>query len=122
MYEGSGIFIDRRRGPDKLVKSIKWIVSCAWILIITVIVLASMAKPQTETFFDRLLAVKLHDSWDLDLIRYSFYLTIALFLLCIIGLIVNAARHRRRSDRFNGSLILLSIVSVAGIMLYLFYF
>jgi hypothetical protein len=112
------MFVERRQGPDLLVRWVKWTGYCAWILALIIIGITTYAKPQIETFFDRLLEVKLRKTWDMELMQYAFYLMVATFILCSIALVVNFRRKRRKSDRFNKSILFLGIVSLFGAILY----
>ncbi|MCX8128795.1 MAG: hypothetical protein N3I35_01695 [Clostridia bacterium] len=113
------IFVERRKGPDMLTKWVKWTGIIGWFIIISVVFIISEAKPRVENFFDRLFNVKLRKTWDEDLLRYSFILMILLFLLCTIAMIFNILRHRRKTDRFNKSIILLGLASLLGSIIYL---
>jgi len=122
MSDEWGRYTDKRHGPDVWVKAINWFAILAWGLLITLSTLIWQAKPQVETFFDRLLNVKLRKTWDFELAGYAFYLMILLLCLCAIGLFINVRRHHRKDDRFSTSLVLLGGLSAAGILFYLIYF
>lgn len=83
-------FQDRRRGPDILVKWVKWASLISWLIVSIVLFIIDRARPPVETFFERVLNIKLRTTWDEDLLKYSFYLLIALFIFCAISLIFNA--------------------------------
>jgi formate hydrogenlyase subunit 3/multisubunit Na+/H+ antiporter MnhD subunit len=119
MSENKRVFVERRRGPDKLTKWIKWTSIIGWLLIICVIFIISEAKPRVENFFDKLFHVHLRKTWDEDLLRYSFFLMVILFFLCAFAFIFNLMRHKRKTDRFNKSIIILGIVSFVGSLIYL---
>lgn len=108
---------NKRRGPDIWVKLIRWFGVSAWVLMVVVVILMDKARPQLATFFDRILNLDLRTTWDLKLLRSALLLMIVLFYLCVIGLVINAKRHRRKSDRYNRSLIGIGILAALGIVL-----
>lgn len=122
MSNDSRAFGERRKGPDFWTKFINWIGYLAWFIEIAIIMLADRAKPPVETFFDRYFSIKLRSGWDTDVMTSAFYLMIVLFIICIITLYINSKRHRRKTDRYNHSVIILSILSFAGIIVCLFAF
>ena len=111
-------YIEKRRKPDLLTKWVQWSALTGWIIIFATYAIAFTAKPPVESFVDRFLNVKLRDTWDTDLLSYSFYLMILLLILCIIAFIFNMMRRKRKTDRFNISIILLGIASIIGIIIY----
>ena len=118
MYNGR-VYKDRRKGPDFCVKWIKWAGYFLWIIAVTVILMADKARPPIETFFDRLFKIHLRKTWNTELMKYAFYLLILLFLTCIFTIIINSRRHRRKTDRYNPSVIVLSILSLIGMIIYI---
>jgi len=122
MEEKSKNFVERRKGPDLLLKLINVIVFFSWLLIIAILTITAKAGPESATFFDRLLQVDIRNTWDAGLAQYMFYLMLVLLLLCVLGIAFNAARHRRRSDRYRISLFIMGGASVIGIIVYLISF
>jgi hypothetical protein len=113
---------DRRRGPDMLTKWVKYSGIISWILIAMVLFITFVAKPDFESYIDDAFHIKLQKAWDTSLMQYVFILLVVLFLFCMISIIINLLRSRRRSDRFNMTLILNAAASFAGIALYFIYF
>jgi len=114
--------VDRRRGPDILVKWVRWTGLFAWIIVIIIYVLITSAKPDVENFVDKFLNVQLRKTWDITLMHYAFGLMVALFILCLCTLFINAKRQRRKEDKYSFSIILLGVSSVIGIVYYLIKF
>ncbi|HEX3028042.1 MAG TPA: hypothetical protein VHT34_01765 [Clostridia bacterium] len=110
--------VERRKGPDLLVKWIRWTVISGWLLIIAALLVIAEAKPEEKNFFDRLFENQVRESWDSNLLFGAFILLIILYLLCIIGFIFNLRRSKRKSDRISISIILLGLGSFAGIITY----
>jgi hypothetical protein len=109
---------DRRRGPDLWVKLVHWLGITAWGIMFFIIFITDRARPPMETFFDRLFKVQVRQTWDLDLLQYALYLMITLCVLCIAGLLINTKRRRRKTDRYNISLILMMGLGIFSIIMY----
>jgi len=112
-------FLERRRGPDAVVKAVWWIVGISWVLIITSILFIDQAKPGSETFFDRILGVSVRNYWEKDLLRYAFYVFLVNLAVCIIGFVLNAMRQKRKTDKISKSIIVLAFATLSGIIWYL---
>lgn len=123
-----GKIMDRRSGPDSILKlsgSIEMlskalvisIVIFLWILISSIYLVSYAAKFFTDQSYFQLPA-------DLDKIflGYSIYLLIFIFLLCAIALVLESMRHHRKTDKYNKSLVFFCILSFLGIVFHLFYF
>ncbi|MFT9493470.1 hypothetical protein [Anaerosolibacter sp.] len=109
---------DRRKGPDLWVKLINWLGITAWGIMFFILYITDRARPPMETFFDRLFKVQVRQTWNLDLLQYALYLMITLCVLCVAGLLINVKRHRRKTDRYNISLILMMGLGVFSIIMY----
>lgn len=114
--------LDRRKGPDALVKWAKWSGIISWILVSTALFITLIAKPRFESYMDKSLHVKLQDSWNTDLLQYVFLVLILLFFFCMLSIVINLMRFKRKSDRFNKTLIINAAAAFIGILLYLFLF
>lgn len=111
----------RRRKPDIWVKSINWFAIISCILAVVALWFADKAKPRVVTYIDRSIGLQLHQAWNVAMVRYAFYLMVATFCLCVIGLVINSRRHGRKEDRYNIILLLVSGLSSAGILIYIIY-
>ncbi|MBB6214355.1 formate hydrogenlyase subunit 3/multisubunit Na+/H+ antiporter MnhD subunit [Anaerosolibacter carboniphilus] len=112
------VYYDRRKGPDLWVRLVNWLGLLAWGIMFFIIAITDRAKPPMETFFDRLFKVKVRQTWDIGLLQYAFYLMIALCVLCVIGLLINSRRHRRKTDKYNISLLLMMGLGIFSIIMY----
>jgi hypothetical protein len=112
-------FTERRRGPDAVIKAVWWTVGISWLLFIAALVFIDTAKPETETFFDRMFDVSIRDYWNENMLLYAFFVMVLDLAVCIIGLIFNLARHKRKTDRISKSILILGILSLSGILWYL---
>ena len=110
---------ERRRGPDLWFKAIRWFAVSGWLLMFVALIIIGVAKPQTETFFDRSFDVDVRAAWNENLLQNIFYIMILGFVISLIGLMINKRRARRKDDELRISLVALGIISIAGIIAYL---
>ena len=91
-------------------------------MFIALVVLAK-AKPESSLIDEHFLAqfgyeVTLRRAWDMNLARYIYYLMMMGLSLSIIGLPLHMRRARREDDGYGLYLVLLGIISLAGIIIY----
>ncbi|KAA3615284.1 MAG: hypothetical protein DWQ05_14575 [Calditrichaeota bacterium] len=111
---------DRRRGPDKLIKSLRWLAITGWINFAISLILYDEAKPDFETFFDRLFHVQMRYHWNETLAFLSFVWFVLCLVLSVVGIFINKKRHRRRNDEYRLNLIVLGLISLVGAVSYIF--
>jgi hypothetical protein len=108
---------DRRKGPDVLLKTISIITGITWFFILLFYIIISYARPQIETrFFNSLFKVPIENNWDKSLLPVAIIILALLVIICFIGIVVNFFRHKRRTDRFNKSLIFFGLGSLMGLI------
>lgn len=113
------IFTERRKGPDAVVKAVWWAAGISWILIITALIITGEAQPRHANFIDRLYNVTVRSNWDRNLLSYVFYILLINLATCISGFILNMLRHRRRTDKFSKSILILGLITLSGIIWYM---
>lgn len=113
------VFVDRRKGPDFWVKWVRRVGIIVWIIVIAIIFIIDKAKPPLESFLDRMFNIQLRKTWDDSLMFYAFCLLLFLFLLCAFTMVINIYRHRRKTDRFNPTVIFFGITSMIGIIIFM---
>ncbi len=106
---------NRRRGPDFVIKCINFTALVCWILIFFIFVMVSMSKPPAGSYMGKSLG----KNWDMEVLQYGFYLMFPLMIMGVVGLIINATRHQRKTDTFNKSLIISLVLSIFGIIIYI---
>ena len=111
--------IERRRRKDWVSKSIGIISGIGWVLSIVSLLLLETASPDKSNFFSRFLGAPVRGSWNSTVLMISFVSLVTVFAACALGMVFNILRHRRKSDRFNRSIIILGIASIIGIALFL---
>ncbi|SMP41405.1 hypothetical protein [Anoxynatronum buryatiense] len=113
---------ERRKGPDIWLRSIQWIGMISWGLMLPLLFLIDRAKPEFETFFDKMFDIQVRSTWDQDVFRWAFYLMVGLLVLSAGGLAINKSRKRRREDYYRINLVIIFLLSAAGILYYLMNF
>lgn len=113
--------IERRRGPDLWVRSLRWLAVIGWVLMLAALWVAGEAKPQMETFFERWSGIRMNRGWDMGLARTIFYLMIPGLVLGYGGLLINVCRSRRHKDEIRISLVLLTVMATIGTILCMVY-
>ncbi len=117
-----GVTPDRRKGPDLLLRALNWFIIIGWLLMFVALILASVAKPQTQTFFDRLVHITPKTTWDVRLVTYILYIMILGLLISVVGLFINLKRNRRKEDELRVSFILIGMMSIIGMLIYFMLF
>jgi hypothetical protein len=110
---------EKRKGPDALIKAVWWTTGISWSLFLVLLVFFYTARPESATFFDRQFNVSIRDYWNENILLYAFCIMVLNLAVCIIGLIFNMARHKRKTDKISKSILILGSVTLAGILWYL---
>jgi len=112
---------DRRRGPDLWIRAISFVGVIGWLAMLAAMIIADKARPEPETVTTRFHNIIMRTTWDMELTTYLFYSMIAGLFIGIAGLFINARRLKRKNDRLRVNLILLLLISVTGIIAYLWF-
>ncbi len=102
---------NRRKGKDTLTKLVAFISVLCWVLMASVMTLLAVSRPRVEQSYSASEALS-GFIWDGSLLSYSYYLLIAETGLCIIGIVLNSFRIKRKTDRYNTSLFFLLLISL----------
>ena len=109
--------LDRRRKPDMVIRLVHIISMAGWVMITICSALTINSKPEQTNLFYKLFNVPVRDYWNTTLLGDVFVLLIFLFVLSLVGILLNATRQRRKTDKLNKSLIFQAIMSAFGILL-----
>lgn len=112
-------FIERRRKQDGIIKLVNFINTIGWILIIICSGITIYAKPEQTNMFYKMFNVHIRNYWNSSLLFAVFILLIFLFMLSLIGILLDALRQRRKTDKLNKSLIFQAVMSLFGMVILL---
>lgn len=101
---------DKRKGPDLILRLISLSSIILWGFIILNFCVILSAKPEFESFFDRLLNLTVRDYWDYRLLNISLVTSLIQFILSVLALFLNTRRLKRKTDRIRASIIIISLV------------
>ena len=108
---------DRRRGRDLLLKILTALGYINTVIIIAAAVLLTKAKP--DAFHSMYKGLPLRNWWHPHVLQYLFALCVFGFFLSLVGLFINSQRLKRKSDSVRINLVVLGLLSIAGIIAYL---
>lgn len=109
---------EKRKGPDIVCRMVDIASVILWGFIIVNFSIILWAKPEGETFLDRLFNISVRDYWDAALLQIALFLSLAQLLISIFSLYLNSKRLKRKDDRIRIS-ILASIFVALFICLFL---
>ncbi|MBN1498986.1 MAG: hypothetical protein JW982_02435 [Spirochaetes bacterium] len=108
--------IDRRKGPDIVVKTFHYLSNIALIINILLLILVSLAKPRMETMFDRFAGSSVSGGWDEGMLFFVLIFLMIQLVVSSFGLLLNATRKHRKKDNYSMSLIFSLFVSIIGFL------
>ncbi len=111
---------DRRKGPDPWIKSLTWFGIIGWILLLIAMAVFHKARPESETSITGFLQNTLGRRWDMELVPYFIFLSAFILLISLFGLFINSQRNNRKNDSYRMSLISLVVISILGLLYYIF--
>ena len=112
-------YVDRRKRPDWLVRSATIATALGWISAISAIVMLDGAAPAGESFYTRIFDVPVISQWNSSMLRWAFAAILASLFASALGMVLNATRQRRKTDKYNKLLIALCAVSAVLLALFL---
>ncbi|MDX3774240.1 hypothetical protein QE250_08955 [Chromatiaceae bacterium AAb-1] len=113
-------FRERRKGPDKLSKSLRWLTIVAWLVFIVCMILTHYARPEMDTGLVRYWDLEIRAEWHPQLTRLLIYLLWLCLGLSLLSLGINRLRLRRRTDHLHFNIILL-LLTCGSLLLYLWW-
>lgn len=102
----------KRKGPDIISRMIDIGSVILWGFLIVNVIIILFARPEGETFFDRLFNISVRDYWDAALLQVALILSLAQLVISIISLYLNSKRLKRKDDRIRASIIISIFVAL----------
>ena len=115
-------FVERRKRNDWVVRTVTIIAVLGWIAALLALLFIQRSNTQPwgfETTYPERLGGVGPGGLSTSLLRWAFIATLFSFVACLVGFIFNAARHRRKTDRFNKLLISISVASTVLFVVFL---
>ena len=112
-------YVERRKKTDWVVRAVTIIAALGWFCALAALLFIQRARPVEGTFVTLHYGQEVVGYWSSSLLRGAFVATLVSFATCVVGFILNATRHRRKTDRFNKLLIGVSIASAVILVVYL---
>ncbi len=97
---------EKRKGPDLIFRLIDILSIVLWAFLIINISVILYAKPQWETFFDRLFKTGVREHWDYGLLCAALFLSLVQFIISLLSLYLNSKRLKRKTDRVRNSIVI----------------
>lgn len=111
--------VERRRKPDIVVKLVTITSAIGWMLIVVCLLLAGFAKPEQTNMFYEMFNIPVRGYWNYSVLYIVFVILIFLFVISLLGILFNAMRQRRKTDKINKSLIFHAAMALVGILILL---
>lgn len=108
-------FKERRGRRDVWTRLLTIFNALSWVVIVLILILTERAKPEFESFFDRFYRLDIRTWWDIEFVRYLFWLAFAGSIMSSVGLMLSVTRGRRRDDASRSGLLLMGLFSVLGL-------
>ena len=112
-------WVERSRKPDWVLRSVTVIALVGWVTAMAALALYYLGAPKNSGIGETLNAIRPNigagasSGTNAGLLTWAFIAVVASCVVCAAGFILNVTRHKRKTDRFNRLLIVLSAVSVA---------
>lgn len=105
--EKSDVYVplERRKGDDGVLKFVNLICFLCWGAFVIIIGIITKAGRSVAYITHHDLLWLSLNFWKVDLLKIALYVTVGCIFICTVCIILNFARHRRRTDRIKRSLI-----------------
>ncbi|GGA69337.1 hypothetical protein GCM10011369_08740 [Neiella marina] len=110
--------VDRRKGPDWRVRTLRGLAILAWLLFIISLLLFHFARPEMDSGIARYYELEIRQFWDPSYTGPLMYFVWSSCVISLLSLIANRQLSRRAGDTRRYNLILLTVITVSfGILL-----
>ncbi len=106
MADEGRIHANTRKGPDIVIKLIDLSSILLWVILLLNIGLIISAKPQFESFLDRLFKSTVREYWDFRLLQSALIISLVQLFLSLFSLYLNSKRLKRKNDKIRASIII----------------
>lgn len=113
---------NRRRKKDWVTRAVPIVSGIGWLAAFVMLIYLERARPADYNFFSRYYGAPLPSPWNTSLLRIALVVLIGVLCVCIIGFLFNMTRHRRKSDKYSLSILILGALALVGIVVFLWQF
>ena len=114
------VWVEKRKGPDPIVKWVNKAGYITWGILFVILCCIGLARGREATFIDKMANIPVDVAWNNNMLWVSLIITFVLFVLCMVSIVLNIMRSRRKTDTISMSLILCEFFSFLGGMFLLF--
>lgn len=114
------VWVEKRKGPDPIVKWVNKAGYITWGILFVILCCIGLARGREATFIDKMANIPVDVAWNSNMLWVSLIITFVLFVLCMVSIVLNIMRSRRKTDTISMSLILCEFFSFLGGMFLLF--
>ena len=126
---GSSDYLDRRKKADWIVRMATILSVLSWAVVIAVWAVLDAASPERDRQFISSIIRKHFDvqtyvrtGWNRTLLPVGFLLLVASLAVCLVAFFFNKMRMKRKTDKYRKSIIVIGVVTIAGIVAFLIRF
>ena len=119
MSEREKAFVNKRKQADWVVNAAAVLSVIAWVFAFLVTLVLDLASPERDNFFTNFLGDgTVRAEWDTTLLPIGLILLVVSFLCCVAAFMFNMMRMRRKTDKYRKSVIIMGLLSLAGIVFF----
>ncbi len=107
-----------RHGPDRILRAVSWVILASWVLCLAVFLLIAFIRAPYAGFQYEDLRIRFMEGEGLSMMDVVLILMTAQMIMGITGLAIQARRMRRTTDHYSVALLLFTLASFAGLVLY----
>lgn len=114
------VWVEKRKGPDPIVKWVNKAGYITWGILFVIMCFIGLARGREANFIDKMANIPVDTVWNSNMLWISLIITVVLFVLCMVSIVLNVMRSRRKTDKISMSLILCEFFSFLGGVFLLF--
>ena len=122
MEERKQTIMNRRKQADWVVNASAALSAISWFVAFFVTLVLDIAAPDRPTFFTSVLGGMMRTEWNATLLPIGLILLVVSFLCSVAAFMFNMMRMRRRTDKYRKSVIIMGLITLAGIVFYVLRF
>ncbi len=110
--EGVPITNNQRHKEDALMRLIPILGLISWIMSLVTVALFVQSRPEQIYNLDQFFHFQKREFWDQSTLNAAILSAQIEFVFCVISLIINSRRHKRKEDEYHKGIILNLVISL----------